>query len=48
VSARSGRNRKSLGDPSWLDIGPEEFLTDRKAQLARLYRRYCDGTNTTI
>ena len=48
VSARSGRNRKSPGDPSWLDIGPEEFLTDRKAQLARLYRRYCDGTNTTI
>ena len=48
VAARSGRNRKSPHDPSWLDIGPEEFVTDRKAQLARLYRRYCNEANPTI
>jgi len=47
VSVRSGRNRKSPAEPSWLDIGPEEFVIDRKAQLARLYHRYCDGANWT-
>jgi endo-1,4-beta-mannosidase len=43
VSARSGRLCSSPGDLEWIDIGPEEFVADRKAQLARLYRRYCEG-----
>ncbi|MHB8246752.1 MAG: hypothetical protein ACYDGN_15655 [Acidimicrobiales bacterium] len=47
VSARPGRHRKSPRYASWLDIGREEFVTDRKAQLARLYRRYCNGANAT-
>jgi endo-1,4-beta-mannosidase len=47
VSARTGRTRKSPSNPSWLDIGPEDFVIDRKAQLARLYRRYCDGGQRT-
>jgi endo-1,4-beta-mannosidase len=42
VLARSGRGRLAPGALPWLDIGPEEFITDRKAQLARLYRRYCE------
>lgn len=47
ISARSDRHRKTPTSLSWLDIGPEKFVTDRKAQLARLYRRYCDGADST-
>ncbi len=43
LSARSGRSQLRPGDPSWLDISPEEFGHDRKGQLARLFRRYCEG-----
>lgn len=42
ASARSGRHRTPPGSVSWIDIGPDEFRTDRTTQLARLYRRYCD------
>jgi endo-1,4-beta-mannosidase len=47
VSARSDRRRSTASSLSWFDIGPEEFYADRDAQLARLYRRYCDGANGT-
>jgi len=48
VSARSNRHRRAPSSVSWVDIGPEEFVADRKAQLARLYRRYCDGAAGTV
>ena len=47
ASARAGRNRREPSSLNWFDIDPDEFYADRRAQLARLYRRYCgeaDGT----
>jgi len=48
VSARSGRQRTTPSNLSWFDIRPDEFNADRKRQLARLYRRYCDDADGTV
>ena len=45
VTARVGRIR--MPPPTaqeWLNISPEEFLTDRRRHLARLYQRYSTET----
>lgn len=45
VTARVGRIR--MPPPTaweWLNISPEEFLTDRRGHLARLYQRYSTET----
>jgi len=42
VRARSGRQRQPSSGLEWIDIGPGEFAMGRRAQLARLYARYCD------
>jgi endo-1,4-beta-mannosidase len=48
ASARSGRRRGPPADLSWIDIEPDEFgpagTSDRRATLARLYRRYREVT----
>jgi endo-1,4-beta-mannosidase len=43
IRQRSGRRRRPPSGLGWIDITPEEFSADRRVQLARLYRRYCDG-----
>ncbi len=48
VAARADRHRSAPSSLSWFDIEPDEFYADRRAQLARLYRRYCDGADGTL
>jgi len=48
VSARADRHRSAPSSLSWFDIEPDEFYADRRAQLARLYRRYCEGADGTV
>jgi endo-1,4-beta-mannosidase len=43
LTARRGRTRVESGapvTPDWIDVDVDEFAADRRAQLARLYRRY--------
>lgn len=42
VSARAGRSCAGSGAASAFDLTPAEFAADRRGQIARLYRRYCD------
>jgi len=47
ATARSDRHRSEPSSLSWFDIDPDEFYADRRGQLARLYRRYCDEAGGT-
>jgi endo-1,4-beta-mannosidase len=41
ITSRVGlRRRTPPADLPWLDIGLDEFVADRRTQIARLYRRY--------
>jgi endo-1,4-beta-mannosidase len=41
ITSRAGRRRVAPpAELAWLDIGMDEFLSDRRRQLPRLYRRY--------
>jgi hypothetical protein len=42
VARRQRATRVAAPDPgAWLDVTQAELLSDRRAQLARLYTRYC-------
>jgi endo-1,4-beta-mannosidase len=42
ITRRAGLRRGSPpADLPWLDIGVDEFVTDRRGQISRLYQRYC-------
>jgi endo-1,4-beta-mannosidase len=42
ITSRAGLRRVvPPAELPWLDISVEEFLTDRRRQIARLYQRYC-------
>ena len=44
ITARRGEHRlPAPATDAWLDLTPDEFLADRKAQLVRLYERYREG-----
>jgi endo-1,4-beta-mannosidase len=47
ITRRAGLPRRAPpADLSWLDIGVEEFLADRRSHLPRLYQRYCHNNSS--
>jgi endo-1,4-beta-mannosidase len=46
ITRRAGRPRQAPSDERrWLDLDADEFLSDRRRHLARLFRRYCQSNS---
>ncbi len=48
IRERSGRQRRPPGGLEWIDVAPEEFASERRVHLVRLYARYCDHVGGAV